>query len=276
MRNSKQVFLPWLIVLFSLVFVAASFSQGLSPNTYLDKARGARGGSPTAPPPGVSAEELARFQTGNQVLTGQSTQQQEIKMITVVEGELVISAKSGEVLQRPVRKQVPESLKDNYYDDGTHGDEVAGDGIYSNVVVRKDVISQTEFKERIALESLINKVAKDNPVEFYRVFIAADGHDPEMPSYSYWKSRRDEFVNDFKTRALAPYKDANGNFYEVYVSPQQSLPNTPQLADQLSSQQNGYHNAAPAVQQRVNQGDQPDLGGMPVSGSYFGEQNRMK
>jgi hypothetical protein len=241
MNNLNRIVLTLLTALFLVGMLVVSFSQQLNSNTYLDRARGAAG-NPATPPPGVSPEEFARFQQGNNVLSGQTAQTPtgpapEVKMITVVEGELVISAKSGEVLQRPVRKQVPESLKDNYYDDGTHGDEVAGDGIYSNVVVRKDVISQTEFKERIALESLINKIAKDNPVEFYRVYVAADGHDPEIPSYSYWKDRRDQFLADFKARALAPYKDANGNFYEVYVPSQQTVPNAPQLAGQLPGRQ---------------------------------------
>lgn len=285
MRKIGRIYILLLTLAFLVGMVIYSYSQGLNPNTYTGRARAAAGG-PATPPPGVSPEEFARFQQGNNVLSGQtatpSAPAPEIKMITVVEGELVISAKSGEVLQRPVRKQVPESLKDNYYDDGTHGDEVAGDGIYSNVVVRKDVISPTEFKERIALESLINKIAKDNPVEFYRVYVAADGHDPEIPSYSYWKQRRDEFVADFKARALAPYKDANGNFYEVYQPPQQNTPGVPQLAGQLPVQQNGppsnngaINNGGPDISHATNQGSQPDFGEMPATGSYFGEQNKM-
>ena len=292
----KLALLSVLLIAFFVIscLSVTTFAQeggGLNSATYLNRANQAAGNNlpigPGAPlPGGISADEMARFQQGNKVLTGQTTQAPvpEVKMITVVEGELVISAKSGLVLQKPERKQVPETLKDNYYDDGTHGDEVAGDGIYSNVVIRKDVISKDEYKLRLSLESLINKIAKDNPVEFYRLFVASDGHDPEIPSYGYWKSRRDEFVNDYKTRVLAPYKDANGNFYEVYEPPTPTVPNIPQVAGVSPGQQSPQPQprnvgVAQGVQNRVNQmpagADEAGINQVG-GGSYLGEQNRMK
>src|SRR5208282_5192070 len=99
MRNSMRICLPCLTILFLFLLIADSFSQGLNSGTYLDRARGAAAGNPApaTPPPGVSPEEFARFQAGNNVLSGQTSQgaapAPEIRMITVVEGELVISAK---------------------------------------------------------------------------------------------------------------------------------------------------------------------------------------
>lgn len=284
MKSIMKYSIPIVTLLFLVGIVAYSFSQQVGYG-YIDRARAVSGQpNPNQPPPGISPQDFAQFQRGNQVLSGQQPQNNqpapppEIKMIPVVEGELVISAKSGEILQKPEKKMVPETLKDNYYDDGTHGDEVANDGIYSNVVVRKDVISKDEFKQRLMLESLINRISKDNPVEFYRLYVAADGHDPEIPSYSYWKSRRDEFVNDYKARVLAPYKDANGNFYEVYEPPKPATPavaNTGQMPGQPYGQPQNV-GVASSVQGRVNQAQQ-DQANMGIgASSYFGEQNRMR
>ena len=293
MRKYMKITLSLVTVLFLFTICITAYSQDVNggPNSafYLNRANQAAGNSgfpqplqanPGQPPPGVSPQEFARFQQGNQVLTGQPGQPvapppPEIKMITVVEGELVISAKSGEILQKPERKQVPESLKDNYYDDGTHGDEVANDQVYSNVVVRKDVISKDEFKQRTVLETLIHRITKDSPVEFYRLYVASNGPNPEIPTYSYWKSRRDEFISDYKTRVLAPYKDANGNFYELYEPPKVNVPqeNQPQFAGGAPAQQQPQNvGLATAVQGRVDDAglSQVGVGG----GSYFGERNR--
>ncbi len=237
----------------------------------LDRARTAAGQAPA----GVNPEDFARFEMGTRAMTGEQAEPApapEIRMIPVVEGEMIISAKSGEVLQKPERKMVPETMKDQYFDDGTHGDEVAGDGIYSNVVVRKDVISKKEYTQRIALENLINKMSDDRPVDFYRVYVSADSPNPKIPSTQYWRTKKNDFIDDYKTRILAPYKDEKGEFYPVYEPPKPQVPNAMMMMGQTG--EGGPQNVSlpSAIQGRVD--GMNEMG--PMTGSYFGEQNRMK
>ena len=273
---AKKTLFIVILILTLLVISIPSLAQ----NFALQRARDVAGiPAPNAPaaPAGVSPEDFARFSQGQRVLTGDTTQANmpEVKLITVIEGELVISAKSGQILQRPERKMVPETMKDQYYDDGTHGDEVPGDGIYSNVTVRKDVISKEEYKQRIIIETFVGRITRDNPVDFYRVYAATDSYHPEIPSYDYWRTRKKEFVDDYRLRALVSYKDEKGNYYPVYEPPKPVvvLPVMGQMNSQGGMQMQGGMNArvmgAP--------GSAPDNGefGMTRS-SYFGEQNQVK
>jgi hypothetical protein len=237
----------------------------------LDRARGVAEQAPA----GVNPQDFARFEQGSQFMMGQDTTPAaapEIRMIPVVEGEMVISAKSGEVLQKPEKKNVPETMKDQYYDDGTHGDEVAGDGIYSNVVVRKDVISQQEYKQRVALEALINRISDDRAVDFFRVYIAADTPNPKLQSTQYWRSKKNDFIEDYKNRVLAPYKDEKGEFYPVYEPPKPKYNYNTMMGQPGSGSEMQNVSLPTAVQGRME--GMGDVG--PMTGSYFGEQNRMK
>jgi len=262
-------------VLFLLVLGIVSVGAAQVAGQFaLDRARNAAGQAPA----GVNPQDYARFEQGSQSMMGTQGQDTtpaaapEIRMIPVVEGEMVISAKSGEVLQKPEQKMVPETMKDQYFDDGTHGDEVAGDGIYSNVVVRKDVISQQEYKQRVALEALINRMSDDRAVDFFGVYIAADSPNPKLQSTQYWRSKKSDFIEDYKNRVLAPYKDEKGEFYPVYEAPKPKYNLNAMMGQQGSGSDMQNVSLPTAIQGKME--GMGDVG--PVTGSYFGEQNRMK
>jgi hypothetical protein len=267
-----------LVIVFIVLGILVINTQSFAQNFALERARDAAGvPAPNTPnaPQGVSPEDFARFSQGQRVLTGDTTQANmpEVKLITVVEGELVISAKSGQILQRPERKMVPETMKDQYYDDGTHGDEVAGDGIYSNVTVRKDVISKDEYKQRIIIETFVGRIARDNPVDFYRVYAATDSYHPEIPSYDYWRTRKKEFIDDYRLRALVSYKDEKGNYYPVYEPPKPAVQAT--AMGQMGGQGGMRGGMGPRVIGAP--GSSPDNGDLGMTrSSYFGERNQVK
>ncbi|MCX7001233.1 MAG: hypothetical protein NT106_13215, partial [Candidatus Sumerlaeota bacterium] len=127
-----------------------SVSGGLSSKTYLDRARevgiapGSRpAATPVPRPPGgevLYIDEMgARASTrpGMPIMSeqplapGVPTPSPTPKMIRVLTGSRVECAVYGILLEDIIYKDVPESEKGNYYDDGAHGgDQEAGDGTY--------------------------------------------------------------------------------------------------------------------------------------------------
>lgn len=279
--TKKRLFIIGTFALIIVVISVLAYAQTAGMYS-VQRARDVAGGAPmgSMAPMDISPEQLQMFNQGNMLMMNQQEEgpTPEVKMITVLEGDRVISAVSGEVLQQPERKQVPDTQKNQYYDDGTHGDEVAGDGIYSNVVERKDVISKDEYIQRIRLEALINKIVNDKAVDFYREYAAAESPNPVMPTVSYWKNKKTSFVEEYRERVLRPYKNEKGDYYEVYEAPkpkvnplllmqqQNMMMNNMQGGNMMMPGAMGGASADPTMQ-GMNMG----VGGS----SYFGERNRM-
>lgn len=238
----------------------------------------------------VPPEEMARFERGlgaagipgaPGAIPTPTEEKPPIKMITVLEGEHIFCAKCGKELQKPERKQVPETEISGYFDDGTHGDEVANDGIYSNIIEKRNVLCERCYWQKEAINRLIEKASGDNPVEFYMIYVASLEKGSEIPSYEYWRARKDEFLEEYKSRVLASYKDENGNFYPKYTPPRPTLET---LALQLQSQ---IQSASMAAQQWLSRRGSsgvhtpsamqptPGEGGVPEQwrSSYFGERH---
>lgn len=215
---------------FVLFLLASAFAQevGVGPGyNPIQRARDAAG-QPTAapappsnqPPALVSPEEVRRFEAAAPTTTpesgapGVTNPPKEEKKYTVIEGVHEWCVKCGKELRKPKRKEVLESELSGYYDDGTHGDEVAGDGIYSNITEERDRLCDQCWEELQSFTRLIERAQQDSPVEFYMVYTATE--DPQsnppspIPTYGYWASRRDNsdgFLSDYTTRIFAPFKD---------------------------------------------------------------------
>ncbi|MCX7920080.1 MAG: zinc ribbon domain-containing protein [bacterium] len=187
------------------------------------------GGSST-PPPSVSVDEYRRFQAAApQVVPDGSTpgnqpQVKEEKRYTVVEGVHESCVKCNKELRKPKKREIFESQLAGFYDDGAHGDEVAGDGIYSNITEEKDRLCDECWDQFQSLQRLVKYSQQDSPVEFYMVSVAAE--DPSttppspIPTQGYWASRRDGrdgFFADYTTRIFASYKDPiTKEFYKQF------------------------------------------------------------
>lgn len=235
----------------------------------------------------IPPEELARFERGlgaagiPGAIPAPAEEKPPIKMITVVEGEHIFCAKCRKELQKPERKQVPETEISGYFDDGTHGDEVANDGIYSNVIEKRNVLCERCYWQKEAISRLIDKASRDNPVEFYMIYVASLEKGSEIPSYEYWRARKEEFLEEYKSRVLASYKDENGNFYPKYTPPRPALETLAlQLQSQIQSagiaaQQWLYGRGPSGVSATPAPQPSPAEGGVPEQwrSSYFGERH---
>ncbi|MCX7918850.1 MAG: zinc ribbon domain-containing protein [bacterium] len=183
-----------------------------------------------APSPAVPAEEYRRFEAAAPQIgpeggaPGTQPQPKEEKRYTVKEGVHEVCVKCNKELRQPKKREISESELSGFYDDGTHGDEVAGDGIYSNITEQKDRLCEQCWGQLQSLRRLVDFAKNDSPIEFYMVYVASE--DPvtnppsPIPTYGYWASRRDGtdgFFADFTTRIFAPFKDPiTKEFYKQF------------------------------------------------------------
>ncbi len=180
--------------------------------------------------------------------------QPQIPKVTVVEGKLIISKITKEVLEEPEKKQILQTeLGDNYYDDGTHGDVKAGDGIYTNVEIIKDkYISPLSNYYRKRLVELVNKAMNMDPLEFSGDFAAAISDFSELDNIDDLRIERDRILETFRAKILAPYKinpeDPYSRFYPVYFPPAPKPPSDVELQALVNAAANTGQRLMPGVQ----------------------------
>jgi hypothetical protein len=142
-------------------------------NLALDRARGVAGGQPAPPAPGGQPTPAPGFPgsaPGAPGLPGGlQIPQMLVPKITVIGGTRVFDViPPYELLDDATERQVAESEKDNYFDDGTHGDIEANDGKYTSVKESRDAYlsqSNQRIKEQL-IQALIVADAM-NPLQFY-------------------------------------------------------------------------------------------------------------
>ena len=176
-----------------------------------------------------------------------------IPKIKVISGTRVFDAVTGELLDDAVEKSVPETQKDDYYDDGTHGDLEAGDGKYSKVDERREAISPSNQRIKEQLVQALVVAEQLDPLAFYGFsLMSTERHetaprdrawqlvpDPDggpglvmrenpvdkpltVPKYRTWRSEKDAKVkDDWSYRFLQEYRKNKDNltseFYPMHV-----------------------------------------------------------
>ncbi|MDI6782700.1 MAG: zinc ribbon domain-containing protein [bacterium] len=186
--------------------------------------------APSPPPTAIPADEYRRFEAAAPPVApeggvpGVPAPPKEEKKYTVKEGTHEWCVKCGKELRKPKKREIVESQISGYFDDGTHGDEVTGDGIYSNVTEQRDRLCDQCWAQFQSLKRLIDYAQRDSAVEFYMVYAASE--DPvtnppsPIPTYGYWASRRDGsdgFISDYTARIFAPFKDSiTKEFYQQF------------------------------------------------------------
>ncbi|MCX7013554.1 MAG: hypothetical protein NTW86_13530 [Candidatus Sumerlaeota bacterium] len=128
-------------------------------------------------------------------------------------------------------EDLPESeIKGKFFDDGTHGDEVAGDGLYTNVQPERfDVISPETHQVLVRLLKALESAEKLNPLEFYRLPILTTETISEIGKWREKEKERDillrqwaeKFVNDFRATPDDPKAATHelSEFYPLFVPP---------------------------------------------------------
>ncbi len=176
----------------------------------------------------------------------------------VMAGTRVRDHITGELLDDPHEQLVPASEQTNFYDDGTHGDIEAGDGKFSLVDVRDDVLGEGTQRAKEQLVRALVVAENLSPLEFYGfTLMSTELHapyrpksswklvpDPEggpgltlaqvpverpkdVPDYREWVGRKDDKVKeDWADRFLKSYRinpdSLESEFYPLYI------PNPPQ------------------------------------------------
>ena len=229
----------------------APVGGGLSSKTYLDRARdigiapGSRpAATPVPRPPGgevMMVEEMGppRVSTRPGMLTtpgqplapGMPTPSPTPKMIRVLTGSRIECAVYGILLEDIIYKDVPESEKGNYYDDGAHGgDQEAGDGTYTNITVRKDVMSPEAHLILRRTLTLLKNVEQMEPMDFYRMNVVTSEPLSSLPKQIDEEQDRDDMkLDEWNKKFLRDFRissdDPKSAFYPLYVPPPPSYPN---------------------------------------------------
>jgi ribosomal protein L37E len=244
---------------------------------------------PMAPPEAIPAEEFRRFESAAPPAPSESgtpgappALPKEEKKYTVKEGTHEVCVKCGKELRKAKKREILESQLSGYFDDGTHGDEVAGDGIYSNVTEEKDRLCDQCWAQFQSLKRLIDYAQRDSAVEFYMVYAASE--DPvtnppsPIPTYGYWASRRDGpdgFISDYTSRIFAPFKDPmSKEFYRQFQFSPEELAEMAAEKKRQKMEQMKQQGMMPGQYQ--GQMASPTMMGNETGGefrsSYFGER----
>lgn len=165
----------------------ASQQVGSGPgNLALERARGLQGGgAPGAPAPGgAPGAPGAPAPSGGAM--GQIAGMPMGPQITVITGTRVFDAITGQLLDDAIQKQVPQADSDKYFDDGTHGDLEAGDGEFTKVDERRDVLGQSNqrFKEQL-VKALISADTY-TPLQYFGLMIASTERQSTVPRNRAW------------------------------------------------------------------------------------------
>jgi hypothetical protein len=151
-------------------------------------------------------------------------------MIRVVTGQRVRDAVTGMLLEDVRYEEVPEYMVDQFYDDGTHGDEVANDGTYTNVVEIDDVIGPETAELQLKLINLLLGSEEMGPLGFFRLFALTDEPVSQLPKRIMTEEDLDTKLETWANVFLRMFRknkdDLYSDFYSLYVP---SPPPKPQL-----------------------------------------------
>lgn len=177
---------------------------------------------------------------------------EDIPKITVITGTRIFDAVTGELIDDALLKELPETERDNYFDDGTNGDLLAQDEIFTLVDTRNDVIGQSNQRVKEQLVMALISADDLDPLMFYGFnLMSTERHetlprkrawkvipDPDgvgsilaemetdqpvlVPKYREWQAEKDKKVrNDWSYRFLQEYrlnKDSlTSEFYSLYI-----------------------------------------------------------
>ena len=243
---------------------AGSVSGGLSANTYINRAQQAAAprvqvaptnpysspnpydpvappSAPFAPAPAVPGEFVGAeggapaSLFGPGVAPGQpgapGTLPEPEKKHKVLTGERVICAVCGTLLEDYHYREVPDSQLEQFYDDATHGDLVAGDGTYTNIKDRKDVLGPecNLIMSRILI--LLGNAQDLDPLEFFRLHAATNEPVSQVAKLSAEESLRDDKLRLWGDQFLRDYRvdpnDRQSAFYPIWIPEPPRTPDFP-------------------------------------------------
>jgi len=197
------------------------------------------------------------------------------KQILVLTGQRVLDAVTKALLEDVHFEKVPEDRKNvAFYDDGTHGDLVPNDNIWTNILEeRRDVLSPESNYIKLIYLRMLEISEETNPIEFFRIPIATDEPLSSLPKVSEKEADRDEtFLRTWNKQFLALYRQDGENpesdFLPIFVANAPQKPETPAPpADQFNP--NAYA-LDRHILRVVDQAIQPAVAPPPPPPGYVG------
>jgi hypothetical protein len=150
------------------------------------------------------------------------------KMFRVLSGSRVYCAVSGVLLEDIVFKEITEADMSNFYDDGTHGDEKAADGTYTNITERSDVMSPDSHAILQRLMTMFKNIEESEPMDFYRLNVVTSDPLSSLPKQTCEEKERDIKLSEWNDIYLQKFRvdenDPTSKFYPLYIPPPPSQP----------------------------------------------------
>jgi len=142
-------------------------------------------------------------------------------VVVVKYGEKIYDAVFGDLVDYKLQYiQVPaDQIGVNYFDDGTHGDEVAYDGIPSLIIINRDTyLGPFSIRYKIELQKILEIAEKMGPIEFYRLGIVTEDKESKVAKISDWNQNLKGVLDDLRAR-LAQFQGYNDDKYVKSIDP---------------------------------------------------------
>jgi hypothetical protein len=150
------------------------------------------------------------------VLTGQ-------RRYCAVTGRLIDDARWQDVWNSVAQR--------NFFDDGTSGDAVAGDQIYSRVEEYQNEMSPFAFRMFMMNRNLVETALDRDPLMFFQLTAMTSDPDSSLPNYFDKERDQDERIEEWNMNFLRPYRvnpsDPASDIFPVFVPPPPTAPDVP-------------------------------------------------
>lgn len=113
----------------------------------------------------------------------------------------------------------PDQIGQNYFDDGTNGDEVAYDGLPSLIYINRDTyLGPFSIRYKKWLEQAIKNAERMGAVEFYDLAVASTDPESSVHKVSNWNEQLNSTLSDMRA-ALAQFEGYDDETYIKAVDP---------------------------------------------------------
>ncbi|MEW6238939.1 MAG: hypothetical protein AB1656_26445 [Candidatus Omnitrophota bacterium] len=141
---------------------------------------------------------------------------------TVKYGEKVYDAVFGDLLEYKVYyiQVLADSVGKDYYDDGTHGDEVAFDGMPSLIYITRDsYLGPFSIKYKHQLENMLKQTQEMGPLLFYNLNVATKDPESKVEKIKDRNKQMESEVLEFIKGQLAQFEGYDDEKYVKAIDP---------------------------------------------------------
>ena len=142
--------------------------------------------------------------------------------VTVKYGEKVYDAVFGDLIDYKVYFiQVPsDTIGVHYFDDGTHGDEVAFDGMPSNITINRDTyLGPFAIRYKKMLKNAMIQAKEMGALNFYELNVATENPDSIVTKLPEWEKQLQTEVLDVIASRLSQFEGFDDETYKKSVDP---------------------------------------------------------